>query len=470
MPAFRLIPSVENLLGRAALTAAAEVHGRGRVTELTRLATGELRERLRQADAPSIASEQEAGAWLEARIEALLEADLSPSLRPVINATGVIIHTNLGRAPLAGDARRAVDTAAAGYVNLEYDVTAGRRGDRHLHAEHLLCRLTGADAALVVNNNAAATLVVLAALGTGREVIVSRGELVEIGGGFRVPEILAQSGAHLREVGTTNRTRLADYGAAISPRTALLLRVHPSNFRIEGFTERPSLGELAALAHQFDLPLVEDLGSGWLGNTETAPAVLRDEPTVRGSLLDGVDLVCFSGDKLLGGPQAGIVVGQRAPIDRVRGHPLMRALRADKMTYAALEATLALWARAPARQQVPVYRMLTMALDVLDRRASALAAALNAVGGISAEVLDGVSTIGGGSAPGSALATRLVVLRARQCSTSALEARLRLGHPAVVARIEHDRLVLDPRTILEDEDRVLPDAVAAATANVRRQQ
>ena len=459
-----MIPSVEHLLGRPALEAATEAHGRARVTDVARRATNELRDHLRGSDARPIASEQEAGAWLEARIEALLEADLRPSLKRVINATGVIIHTNLGRAPLADDARTAVDVTAAGYANLEYDLAAGSRGHRHVHAERLLCRLTGAEAALIANNNAAATLVVLAALAAGREVIVSRGELVEIGGGFRVPDVMAQSGAQLREVGTTNRTRVADYGAAINARTALVLRVHPSNFRIEGFTERPALGALADLAHRFDLPLVEDLGSGWLGDSDTAPDALRDEPTVQQALSDGADLVCFSGDKLLGGPQAGIVVGTRATVDRVRAHPLMRAVRADKMTYAALEATLALWARQPAQQQIPVYRMLTLAADELDGRARLLADALGAVPGVTTEVVDGVSTTGGGSAPGSTLATRLVAVRTDRGSAAALAKRLRLGEPAVVARIEHDRLMLDPRTILEDEDARIPAAVAAAIA------
>ncbi len=278
----------------------------------------------------------------------------------------------------------------------------------------------GAEAATVVNNNAAATLLVLAALAAGREVIVSRGELVEIGGGFRVPDVMAQSGAALREVGTTNRTRTADYAAAIGERTALILRVHPSNFRVEGFTERPALAELVGLAHRFQLPLFEDLGSGWLGGTGFGEAVLRDEPPVAGSLAAGADLVAFSGDKLLGGPQSGLIVGRANLVGRVRRHPLMRALRVDKLTYATLEATLALWAREPARPQIPVYRMLTLTVEDLDVRARRLAARLGSLPHLRVEVIDGVSTIGGGSAPGSALPTRLVAIeRSRSVRLSA---------------------------------------------------
>jgi L-seryl-tRNA(Ser) seleniumtransferase len=287
------------------------------------------------------------------------------SLRRVINGTGVIIHTNLGRAPLAA---AAVERAqlAAGYANLEYDLESGDRGSRHVHAERLLCALTGAEAAAVVNNNAAAALLTLAALAAGREVIVSRGELVEIGGGFRVPEVLVQSGATLREVGTTNRTRLSDYSAAVSERTALILRVHPSNFRVEGFTGRPSLPELATLARTLGVPLVEDAGSGLLAPLDVS--ALDDEPVVRDSLDAGADLVLFSGDKLLGGPQAGIIAGRRELVDRLRAHPLMRALRADKLTYAALEATLSLWLSASSRSSVPVVRMLTIGVPALSRR------------------------------------------------------------------------------------------------------
>jgi L-seryl-tRNA(Ser) seleniumtransferase len=383
---------------------------------------------------------------------------LAPSLRRVINATGVILHTNLGRAPLASVAREHA-SALGGYSNLEYDLVSGGRGHRHVHAERLLCRLTGAEAAAVVNNNAAATLLVLAALAAGREVIVSRGELVEIGGGFRVPDVMAQSGAALREVGTTNRTRIADYAAAIGSRTALILRVHPSNFRIEGFTERPPLAALADLAHRFQLPLFEDLGSGWLGGDGFDEAALRDEPRVTDSLTAGADLVAFSGDKLLGGPQAGLLVGRASLVGQVRRHSLMRALRVDKLTYAALEATLALWAREPSRVEIPVYRMLTLPIEAIDRRARALSAELNRLPRVRTAIVDGVSTIGGGSAPGSTLPTRLIALEVNDLSASALEGRLRSGDPPVIGRIHEDRVVLDVRTVGEEEEHLILEAV-----------
>jgi len=395
---------------------------------------------------------------IEQGARARLAADAAPSLRRVINATGVVIHTNLGRAPLA---RAAADRAAAlarGYTNLEYDIDRGGRGRRDAHAERLLCRLTGAGAAVVVNNNAAATLLVLAALAAGREVIISRGELVEIGGGFRVPDVMAQSGAVLREVGTTNRTRAADYAAAIGDRTALILRVHPSNFRIEGFTERPQLAELVALGRRFEIPVAEDLGSGYLPLDGLEPAVLRDEPAVPGSLASGADVVMFSGDKLLGGPQAGIIAGTVAALSRIRAHPLMRALRVDKLTYAALEATLEEYAAGRARSTVPVLIMLALTAEEIGRRADALTSRLS-LHGLRADVADGQSTIGGGSAPGSALPTRLVTIAHPTLSAAAFDARLRQADPPIVARIEHDRVVLDLRTVDPADDGTLADAI-----------
>jgi L-seryl-tRNA(Ser) seleniumtransferase len=458
MPTLRLIPSIDALLSRPALARATETHGRDSVTAAARQAADELRGEIKRAGARGPASEDDAAAWIERRTIEILASRLAPSLRPVINATGVIIHTNLGRAPLASEAIERASRVAAGYSNLEYDLTAGDRGHRHVHAERLLRELTGAEAALVANNNAAATLLVLAALANGREVIVSRGELVEIGGGFRVPEVLAQSGALLREVGTTNRTRAADYAAAIGDRTALILRVHPSNFRIEGFTERPSLGELADLAHQFKLPLFEDLGSGWLASSESIDA-LRDEPTVTASLKAGTDLVAFSGDKLLGGPQAGIVLGRRELIERIRRHPLMRAVRADKLTYAALEATLALWAETPSRGRIPVVRMLTMSAGEIEARARRLMSQLATVPGLRAELLDGVSTTGGGSAPGSALPTTLIAIEVGDLSAAALETRLRGSEPPIVTRIQDGRVVMDLRTVIEDQDAQLAASI-----------
>src|SRR5262252_2673198 len=336
MTDFRIIPSIEQLRQRDAMRALETRYGRNAVVDALREETGALRERLGSGAIAAVTVADAVDA-IERGVEARLRAAMRPSLVRVINATGVSVHTNLGRAPLSDAALARVQEVAGGYTNLEYDVAAGSRGRRDTHAEKLVTRLTGAEAAVVVNNNAAATLLLLAALAHGREVIISRGELVEIGGGFRVPDVMAQSGAILREVGTTNRTRAADYAAAISERTALILRVHPSNFRVEGFTERPALIDLVALGKKYNVPVAEDLGSGLL---RQPPDLLRSEPTVRETVAAGVDVCCFSGDKLLGGPQAGIIVGQAALVDRIRNHPLMRALRVDKMTYAALEATL----------------------------------------------------------------------------------------------------------------------------------
>jgi L-seryl-tRNA(Ser) seleniumtransferase len=380
---------------------------------------------------------------------------LRGSLRPVINATGVIIHTNLGRAPLAAAAITRIGEVAAGYTNLEYDLPAGARGARSVHAEALLTALTGAEAAVVVNNNAAATLLMLAALARGREVIISRGELVEIGGGFRVPDIMAQSGAILREVGTTNRTRAADYTAAAGPRTALILRVHPSNFRIEGFTERPSLAALVAAGRTLGVPVVEDLGSG-----ELQPG-LPGEPSVAEALAAGIDLVCFSGDKLLGGPQAGILVGRAAMIGALRQHPLMRAFRVDKLTYAALEATLLEHLAGRAATTVPVRRMLTLQMGDLRAMAESLASRLSAQGWQTA-LVEGASAVGGGSAPGLALPTVLVGLARDGMSADQLEARLRALDPPIIARIVNDRVVLDLRTVPEDTVDLLVATLARA--------
>ena len=423
-------------------------------------------------DGKDAAAGTDVAAAIERGTIARLERTPASSLRRVINATGVIIHTNLGRAPLARAAAERTGRLAAGYTNLEYDLEEGRRGRRDVHGERLLCQLTGAEAAIVVNNNAAATLLVLASLASGREVIISRGELVEIGGGFRVPDVLAQSGAILREVGTTNRTRAADYAAAISDRTALILRVHPSNFRIEGFTERPAVTELADLGRKFNITFAEDLGSGYLksiggqaavGAEARAATVLRDEPAVSESISAGVEVVMFSGDKLLGGPQAGIIAGRAAIVDQIRAHPLMRALRVDKLTYAALEATLEEFAAGRAHVTVPVAAMLGMSVDDIGRRARALADAL-ASDGVPADVIDGWSAIGGGSAPGVTLPTRLVRIRHRGLTASAVEAHLRRQDPPVIARIEDQHVVLDLRTVDPADD----DIVARSLINPSR--
>ena len=414
---------------------------------------------LADADHTSTASSEPAGvaARLEQAAQRRLERLAALSLRPVINATGVILHTNLGRAPLSAAAVQAIADAAAGFVNLEFDLDTGTRGRRDSHVEALLRHLTGADAAVVVNNNAAATLLLLAALARGRDVLVSRGELVEIGGGFRIPDVLSQSGATLREVGTTNKTRAADYAAAISDRTALLLRVHPSNFAMSGFVERPSLPSLVDVGRRFGLLVAEDLGSGNLVSRGEGAAA---EPTVRESIAAGADVVCFSGDKLLGGPQAGVIVGTETVIRQIRSHPLLRALRADKLTYAALGATLRAWALERGPEEVPVARMIGAAREEIARRAKALAAAI-ATPVLNTTLVDGVSTIGGGSAPGSELPTCLIALDSSHWSADALAAALRRLAPPVVGRIEQARVVLDVRTVLPEQDETLVRAIAS---------
>ena len=368
----------------------------------------------------------------------------SPSLRRVLNATGVLIHTNLGRAPLAEAALARVAEVGGGYSNLEYDLARGERGSRQDHLGPLLERLTGAEAALVVNNNAAAVLLALAALAEAREVVVSRGELIEIGDGFRIPDVLARSGARLVEVGTTNRTRAADYEHAIGPETAVLLRVHQSNFRLVGFAERPQLPELAAIARRHELPLVDDLGSGAL-------AGIGDEPTPAESLRAGADLVCFSGDKLLGGPQAGIVVGRSDLVERLRRHPLQRALRADKLSLAALEGTLGLALDPASRDEVPVLRMLHEPIELVRARAERLAAL---VGG---EVEETVARVGGGALP-------LAELPSAACAVEeSLAEPLRLGEPPVIAVVRDGSTLLDCRTLSDDE----VEQVAAAVRSAR---
>jgi len=380
---------------------------------------------------------------LVGRVEVELAAARGPRLRRAINATGVIVHTNLGRAPLAQEALERVTAVARGYSNLEYDLGAGGRGSRQDHVAPILRRLTGAEAALVVNNNAAAVLLALAALAEGREVLVSRGELIEIGDGFRIPDVLARSGAHLHEVGTTNRTRAADYERAIGPETALLLRVHQSNFRVVGFTEQPRLAELVRVGRAHGIPVVDDLGSGVL-------VELEDEPSALDALAAGADLVCFSGDKLLGGPQAGIVVGRGELVERLRRHPLQRALRADKLTLAALEATLALYLDPErAAREIPVLRMLAEPANAVRARAERLA------GLVGGDVEQTVGRVGGGALP-------LAELPSFACSVEEeLAARLRDADPPVVALIRDGRCVLDCRTIAAAEVEEVARAVTA---------
>ena len=442
MADFRAIPSIEQLLQRPAGRALEARCGREAATSALRDSAAALRAAL--AAGHTIGPGTLPETIMDGAAARL--ADIARgSLRPVVNATGVVIHTNLGRAPLSRGALARVQAVASGYSTLEYDLAVGARGSRAVHAERLLTALTGAEAAVVVNNTAAAMLLMLAALARDRDVLISRGELVEIGGGFRVPDVMAQSGAVLREVGTTNRTRVADYTAAAGPKTALILRVHPSNFRIEGFTERPALVDLVAAGRACGVPVAEDLGSGNLD------AESPWEPTVRSSLAAGVDLVAVSGDKLLGGPQAGIVLGTRTLVDRLRTHPLMRAVRVDKLTYAALEGTLLDHWMGRAHDDVPVLRMLHAPLEAIQRRARALADQLQAQGWTAA-VIDGESAVGGGSAPGVTVPTALVRLAWPGWSADRLEAWLRARDTPVIARVQDGGVVMDLRTVPDDQD------------------
>jgi L-seryl-tRNA(Ser) seleniumtransferase len=428
----RDLPSVDELLRDERLAGEAPALA----VEAARAALARAREEIKAGHDPGDLVERALGELRSAR---------APTLRRALNATGVIVHTNLGRAPLPEAALERAVEIGRGYSNLEYDLQAGARGSRQDHVAGILRRLTGAEAALVVNNNAASVLLALAALAEGREVLVSRGELIEIGDGFRIPDVLARSGARLREVGTTNRTRAADYEHAIGPETAVLLRVHQSNFRVVGFTEQPSVSELAAVAGRHKLPLVDDLGSGVL-------VQLEGEPSARESLAAGADLVCFSGDKLLGGPQAGIVVGRAELVERLRRHPLQRALRADKLTLAALEGTLGLYLEPErAAREVPVLRMLHEPLEAVRDRAERLAAA---VGG---EVEETVGRVGGGALP-------LAELPSCACAVEeSLAAPLRAGEPPIVGVVRDGRLLLDCRTLTDDE----ADEVAAAVRAAR---
>ena len=401
-------------------------------------------------------------AAIESRIIKHVELLLAPSLAHVINATGVILHTNLGRAPLPAAAAAAIASTATHYSNLEYDVERGERGKRDVHTARLLAQLVGAEAAIVVNNNAAAVFLALNTLAKNAEVIVSRGELIEIGDGFRIPDIMSESGAILREVGTTNRTRIRDYERAFNERTRLLLRVHPSNFRITGFTERPTLDEIAALGRRLHVPVYEDLGSGCLADLSASGI---NEPVARASSDAGVDVVSFSGDKLLGGPQAGIIAGKREFIERIRRNPLFRALRVDKLTIAALEVTLNAYLRG-ALDEIPALRMIRAKADEIAQRAEALTAKLRlAQASVTIETRPGFSVIGGGSTPDQQLPTHLISIASPHFSPATLETRLRkpASGPSVIARIEDDHVILDLRTVFPDEEPALTAAIVAAS-------
>jgi len=466
---FRNLPSVDKLLAQERVRALSREYSGDTVVALVRQELAAAREAVaRGAAAPPIETLADA-------VGRRAQSALTPSLRPVINATGVIIHTNLGRAPLSDEAIAAMDAVARGYSNLEFELDEGERGSRHGHLEEQIRRLTGAEAGFAVNNNASAVLLTLSALATHREVIISRGQLVEIGGGFRIPDVMAESGAFLMETGTTNRTYLRDYASAITDDTAALMRVHASNFKVSGFTASVSIEELSQLAHERELLLIDDIGSGCL--LDTTRYGLAPEPTPQESIAAGADVVLFSGDKLLGGPQAGVIAGRQEIVDRLRRHPLSRALRLDKASIAGLAATFDHYLRDEALEKIPVWRMIATPLDDIARRARKWARAI----GDGASVVDGRSMIGGGSLPEESLPTKLLCIDcnagqgrrgdrrggdtpplAPRLSADALARKLRAHDPPVVTRIEHDMVLLDPRTVQGHEDRVVVEALRAA--------
>ena len=442
----RHLPSVDSLLQEPQTQGLLVDFGRTLVVEGLRAALDEARELLLSGAVNQTPSSAE----LISRARTKLGELLTPTLYPVINATGVIVHTNLGRAPLSRAAMEAVNAVAPGYSTLEYDPVNGVRGSRTVHAEGLLTRITGAEAALAVNNNAAGVLLMLTALCRGREVIISRGQLVEIGGGFRVPDVMAQSGGVLVEVGTTNRTHLRDYENAINENTAAILVAHPSNYRIIGFTSEPSLADLADLAHAHNIPLLYDQGSGAL--LDVSLYGLEAEPTVPDGLSAGADIIAFSGDKLLGGPQAGLLCGRADLISQLKQHPLARAIRADKLCLAALSATLMHYLKADAQQEVPVWQMIARSLESIAAEAQQWATKLHEQG-IEAELIDGRSRVGGGSLPGTSLPTKLVAIT--NDDPESLAFRLRTADMPVIGRIQDGRVLLDPRTVLPDQGAVL---------------
>jgi L-seryl-tRNA(Ser) seleniumtransferase len=456
---FRAMPAVNDVLQKPAVQALAGTHAHDAVVDAVRQELTDLRRSLSQGE--GIDSQANVDT-IAARVVDRLERDHRPRLRSVINATGIILHTNLGRAPLAEQAAQSAYEAARGYLNLELDLDSGKRSSRQLAVRDWLCRLTGAESATVVNNNAAATVIALRALCQGREVVISRGQLIEIGGSFRIPEIMAVSGAILREVGTTNITRLADYEGVLGAQTAALLRVHPSNYRVSGFTQSVPLTDLVALGRKHGIPVIDDIGSGALFDFERFG--FHGEPVARASIAAGAHLVLCSGDKLLGGPQAGILAGKKESIEKVEGDPLMRALRCDKMTLAALETTLRLYLNeARALADVPVLAMLGAAPTELRRRAKLLAERLHNIPGLKAvTVREDQAFVGGGSLPDQAMPAWVVEIEAQAIGDADLAHRLRTGTPAVVGRLSEGMLLLDVRTILVRQEDALVAAIEAA--------
>ena len=464
---FRELPSVDEVVRSSSLLPLVEAHGANAITDAARSVLARLREEIASGllDTSSV---HVALQGLSVAIEKQVTQSLSYSLRPVINATGVILHTNLGRAALAGSALQHIAETAAGYSNLEFDVETGERGKRDVHVDRLFRKLLADSAAepqdgshaistIVVNNNAAAVLLALNTLAEGGEVIVSRGELVEIGGSFRIPDVMAKSGARLREVGTTNRTRVADYENAINDRTRALLRVHRSNFEITGFTERPALADLAKLARARTIPLLEDLGSGAIVDLRSFG--INGEPNVLDSLHAEVDVVTYSGDKLLGGPQAGLLTGRADLIERMRKNSLFRALRVDKLTYAALAATLLAYVKHD-HSAIPALRMMRLTKQEIAARAEALVQKLRSTAPKwELEIVDGESVLGGGAAPSAVLPTRLIALTRPDSTAEWLSARLRGCDPPIIARVEDGRVLLDLRTVFPEQDRAIADAI-----------
>jgi L-seryl-tRNA(Ser) seleniumtransferase len=456
---FRNLPAVNDVLETATVQALAGEHAHEAIVAAVRAELAELRARLGRGEA---VDGQRGAEAVAGRVAERLGRESRPKLRPVINATGIVLHTNLGRAPLAAEAARAAAEAGGGYLNLEMDLESGKRSSRQSAIREWAVRLTGAEAATAVNNNAAATVIVLRAMAQGKEVVISRGQLIEIGGSFRIPEIMAVSGAVLREVGTTNITRLADYERAVGPNTGALLRVHSSNYRVSGFTKSVALADLVALGKKHDLPVIDDVGSGAL--LDFARFGFTGEPVVRESVAAGADLVLFSGDKLLGGPQAGVIAGRKELVQKVEKDPLMRAFRLDKMTLAALEATLRLYLNeARALQEVPVLRQLGVPLPQLHQRAEGLAGRLREVAGVAAaQACEDVAYVGGGSLPDQTMKTWVVEVRAAEVGDADLAWRLRNGTPAVVGRLRDSKLVLDVRTVFPEQETPLVEAVRRA--------
>jgi len=440
MSDLRSLPAVDQLLRTHVAAEIVAEYGRPITLEAIRVVLDDIRKHVSAGDTIPQRS------TILQQVRDQVKGWLKPTLLPVINATGVILHTNLGRAPLSQAALRAIQNIAVGYCNLEYDLFPGSRGSRSTHTEALLARLTTAEAALVVNNNAAAVLLVLTALARRKNVVISRTQLVEIGGGFRVPDIMSQSGARLVEVGTTNQVHLSDYELALKGSAALVLHAHHSNFRIIGFAAEPPLKEMVELSHQFGVPVIDDLGSGAI--LDTARFGLSHEPTVQESLAAGADLVCFSGDKLLGGPQAGIIVGRKDQLERVRKHPLARAVRADKLCLAALSATLLHYLKDEAEREIPVWQMISLTPEQVRARAHHW---LEVIG--KGEIIPGQSTVGGGSLPEETLPTFLLALQMRQLNRALV--KLRAMNPPIIARVENDRLVFDPRTVLPEQNGAL---------------